>query len=173
MNHTITDMIREEHAHVADAFHEFHADASPDTKQKLITTVGMALETQARLKEEILYPALRAAFADETALSRGQAAHQQMHSLIGQLRNMRPTATRYDDTVLTLKDIFIRQMVEEEAELLPQAERLLQDQLNKLGVRMRTRRLVLNRPSLTKALLAAGGLAVGAYLVKRAVSRRA
>lgn len=174
-SHTITDMIREDHAQVADAFHEYDADASPEAKQKLVDTVGQALETQAQLKDEIFYPALRALDVDEAALAKSEAAHHQMHSLIGQLRAMRPTATRYDDTVLTLKDTFIRHMVDEEASLLPQAERLLQDQLSKLGVKMRTRRLVLNRPSLRQvgmALAAAGGLAVGIYLAKRALDRR-
>lgn len=176
MNHSITDMIREEHAQVAGAFHEYQADASPDAKQKLLNTVGRVLENQARIKDELFYPALRALDADEATLTRSEAAHHQMHSLIGQLRDMRPTATRYDDTVQTLKEVFIRHMVDEEASLLPQAERLLQDQLRRLGVRMQARRLLMKRPTRSQvglALLAMGGVALGAYLGKRAFDRRA
>lgn len=175
MSHTITDMIREEHAQVAGAFHDYQADASPDTKQKLVNAVGRTLETQARLKDEIFYPALRALDADEVALAKSEAAHHQMHSLIGQLRDMRPTATRYDDTVQTLKDVFIRHMVDEEASLLPHAERLLQDQLDQLGATMYLRRLLMKRPSPRQvgiALAALGGLALGAYIAKRAMDRR-
>lgn len=170
---TITDMIREDLAKVTATFHGYDTDATPEMKVKLVTTVGLALETQARLQEEILYPALRAAGADESVLAKAEAAHHQMHSLIGQLRDMRPTATHYDDTVQTLKDVFIRRMVDEEAELLPQAERLLQHQLSKLGVKMHARRLVLNGPSLRQvglALAAVGGVALGIYLATKRVT---
>jgi hypothetical protein len=171
---TITDMIREDHAQVMGTFHDYRADAPPEAKQKLVNTVGEALETQARLKEEILYPALRAAEADEAVLNKGLSADHEIHSLVGQLRDMKPTATRYDDTVMTLQGLVTQQVADEEA-LLLQAEQLLQDQLRKLGVRMRTRRLVINRPSLRQmaiALAATGGVVAGALLIRRALSRR-
>ena len=173
---TITDMIREEHAQVMSTLHQYRAESPSDAKQKLVNTVGLALENQALLKAEIFYPALRALAADEEVLLKSEAAHRQMRSLIGQLRDMQPTASHYDDTVATLTQIFDQHTAEEEAALLPQAEWLLRDQLRKLGLKMRTRQLVMSGPSLRQVgtvLLAFGGFLAGGYLIKRALERRA
>ncbi|RZL04087.1 MAG: hemerythrin domain-containing protein [Rubrivivax sp.] len=172
---TVTDLIREDHAQVRELFHNYRTDATSTAKQKLVGAASRALETQARLKAEIFYPALRALATDEAALAKSEAEHLQMHSLIGQLRDMRPTATRYDDTVATLVDLFTHHMRDEEAVLLPKAERVLPDELTQLGSQMRSRRQVLSGPSLGQvgtALLAAGGLVAGGYLIKRALDRR-
>lgn len=171
---TITDLIRKDHAQVADIFRRYQTEAPAHAKHKLVGAVSQMLEIQTQLKDEIFFPALRALATDETILTRSAAARHQMHSLIGQLRDMRPTATLYDDTFTTLNKVFNDHATEEEAVLL-HAERLLPDQLIKLGARMRTRRQVLSRPRMGQVgalLLTAGILVAGGYLIKRALERR-
>lgn len=172
---SITDLIREEHAQVVDTFHQYSANLSAPAKQKLVSTVSRTLDHLSQLKSDIFYPALRALGTATTDLARSESEQHEIHSLIGQLRDMRPTATHYDDTVSALWDLFSRHTAAEEAALLPLAERSLADQLGELGARMRTRRVVLSSPSLgqvSAALLAAGGLVAGGYLIKRALDHR-
>ena len=170
---TITDMIRADHAQVKSTLRNYRPDASPDTKQKLVNALSLALEAQTQLKTEFFYPAMRALATDEPALLRSEAEHHQMQSLIGQLRDMRPSASLYDDTVKALTETVNRHVADEEAVLLPQAERfLLPAQLNDLGFKMSTQRMLLKKPSVGKMLLTAGGLLAGGYLIKRALERR-
>ena len=70
--------------------------------------------------------------------------------------------------------------------LLPEAERLLKDQLEELGAQMTKRRLQLMRPRATEfvfntvrgmparsMLVAAGALVAGTYLVRKSMGRHA
>lgn len=175
---SITDMIRADHEGILGTLQGYRTDTTPAGKQKLVATASAALETHAQLKAEILYPALRALnpAPPEAPLARGEAAHHQLHSLIGQLRDMRPTATRYDDTFASLLEVFTRHVKDEEATLLPQAERLLPTRLHELGAKMATRRLLLDKAPLGGVggfLVAAGSLLAGGYLLKRAWGNRA
>lgn len=181
----ITTMIRMDHTHVLSIFHKYKADTAPDIKQALVNTVSLALEIHAQLEEEIFYPALRAVTTNTAVLAKSEPEHNEMHSLIGQLRDMKPTATLYDDTFMSLMRHVIHHVADEETVLLPEAERLLADQLSELGAQMTKRRLALAGPkagsiasNMVRAmpastmLVTAGGLVAGGYLIKRALERR-
>ncbi|MBA4108295.1 MAG: cation-binding protein [Leptothrix sp. (in: Bacteria)] len=182
---TITNMIRLDHTHVLSTFHKYKADTPPDTKQALVNTVSLALEIHAQLEEEIFYPALRAVTTNEAVLAKSEPEHNEMRSLIGQLRDMKPTATHYDSTFMSLMRHVIHHVADEETVLLPEAEVLLADQLSELGAQMTRRRLALAAPkaghiaaNMVRAmptstmLVTAGGLVAGGYLLKRALERR-
>jgi hypothetical protein len=108
-----------------------------------------------------------------------------MKRLIATLRHMTPDAMDYDDTVMSLMQDVIHHVADEETVVLPQAERLLGDQLGELGMRMTRRRLELVAPRTGEIALnmgrAASGntvalsiaaLAAGGFLVSRMARRR-
>jgi hemerythrin superfamily protein len=189
MTPNITTMIRMDHTHVLAVFHRYKANTSPNRKRALVTNACLALEIHAQLEEEIFYPALRAVMSGDPTLEKSEPEHNEMKRLIGELRartagDATATDTSYDDTFLDLMRIVMHHVADEETRLLPAAERLLEDQLGRLGIAMTRRRVELLRPHAGElaastmrsfpagaaagaVLLTAGAVAMGAMLFSK------
>ncbi|WP_292933424.1 hemerythrin domain-containing protein [Noviherbaspirillum sp.] len=178
---TITNMIRMDHTHVLEAFHQYEIDSSPQTKKALVNTACLALEIHSQLEEEIFYPVMRTLAADTTTVNKSIPEHNEMRRLIGELRAMEPTNPLYDQTFMQLMRDVMHHVADEETTLLPDAERLLSDRLGELGAQMTKRRLQLAAPRAreiavntirgfptSSMLVAAGALLAGTYFAKRA-----
>jgi hemerythrin superfamily protein len=172
------DMIRADHTRVLAAFHRYDIHARPGVKQALVNTVCLALDIHAQIEEEIFYPAVRA--LDPGLVDKSVPEHQEMRRLIGQLRGMDAANLEYDGTFMQLMRDVIHHVADEETVLLPQAERVLADQLPELGARMSARRVQLAAPRMGEMamnsarahpagsmLFAAGGL-MALYALTRA-----
>lgn len=181
---SITSLIRMDHTHVLSTFHQYRAGSSPVTKQALARTVCFLLEIHAQLEEEIFYPAMQAAAPDSHVWDKNVPEHDEMRHLIDELRNMDPTDPAYDRTFMDLMRDVIHHVADEETTQLPEAERAMPERLKELGAQMTKRRLELIAPrtgeiamhsfraaSTGAAVLTAGALMAGSYLVKRAWSR--
>lgn len=140
-----TNMIRLDHTHVMSTFHQYRPDSPTRVKKGLANTLCTALEVHAQLEEEIFYPAVRAVTQNDV-IAKSLEEHQEMRRLIGQLRQMEPDTTGYDETVADLMRDVMHHVADEETLVLPEAERLLADQLGELGMQMTKRRLQLVRP---------------------------
>ena len=178
-------MIRMDHSHVMTVFHRYKPDLAPQTKEALVGTVSLALEIHAQLEEEIFYPALRAATNNDTVLAKSVPEHDEMRRLIAELRDMSPEDEAYDETFMSLMREVIHHVADEETTLLPEAERVLADQLSELGAQMTRRRMELAAPRAgeiatntvramptTTLLMATGGMLAGGYLLKRAFGEK-
>jgi hypothetical protein len=177
-----TDMIRMDHTHVIAAFHQYDANASARTKKAVANTVCLSLEIHAQLEEEIFYPAMRG--VGHTAIDQRIPEHEQMRQLISRLRGMEPTDADYDQSFMELMRNVMHHVAEEETGMLPEAERLLGEQLRDLGAQMTRRRLQLSAPRMGEMAvntarsmpvgaiaLAAGALLAGTYVARQAVKR--
>ncbi|HEX6363380.1 MAG TPA: hemerythrin domain-containing protein [Albitalea sp.] len=182
---SITKMIRMDHSHAMVTAHKFTADAPPDKKKAIVTAVCRALEVHAQLEEEIFYPALREVCGDDEVLRKAQPEHDEMKRLIGELRGMEPSEMRYDQTFMSLMRQVMHHVADEEAVLLPAAEKQLgHERLCALGAQMTKRRMQLVTPHAGEmatatarampagTMLVAGGLLTGAYLISRGLSHR-
>jgi hypothetical protein len=199
---SITTMIRLDHTHVLATFHKYRVETSLSRKRAIVETCCLALEVHAQLEEEIFYPALREVVAGPTGLAdstpevraaplpddvlgKSVPEHDEMRRLISLLRSMEPDDEAYDGTYMQLMRDVLHHVADEETTLLPQAERLLADQLQSLGAQMTKRRMQLVAPkagqivvNTAKAMPAAtmlataGTLIAGGYLLKRAFDRR-
>jgi hypothetical protein len=178
-----------DHSHVLAVFHRYRPDAAPAKKRALVTNACLLLEIHAQLEEEIFYPALRNVMSGDEVLDKSEPEHAQMRTFIDELRQMAgrdgPTdAASYDEKFFELMRLVIHHVADEETRLLPAAERLLRDQLGRLGMEMTKRRLELVKPHAAElaettvrtfpagaaagaALLTAGAVAVGAMLLGR------
>lgn len=178
-----TNMIRLDHTHTMATFHQYRISSKPQVKRGLVNTVCLALEVHAQLEEEIFYPAVRKV-SDNEAIQKALPEHAEMKRLIALLRNMEPGDARYDDTFMALMRDVIHHVAEEETLILPEAERLLQDQLGELGAKMMKRRLELVAPrtadiavNMARAIPApsiamlAGAAAAGALIGRRLLRR--
>ena len=142
---SVTRMIRLDHTHVLSTFHQYRTDSRPQVKRGLVDTACLALEIHTQLEEEIFYPALREVHDGET-LKKSVPEHNEMRRLIALLRSMEPTDVRFDETFMALMRDVLHHMADEETVLLPEAERLLEDHLGELGLRMTRRRVQLGAP---------------------------
>jgi hypothetical protein len=190
---SITTLIRMDHSHVLAVFHRYKSDVAPNRKQALVTNACLLLEVHAQLEEELFYPALREVMSGDEVLDKSEPEHAQMKMLIGELRGMAgrdgPTdAAGYDDKFFELMRLVMHHVADEETRLLPAAERLLRDQLGRLGMEMTKRRVELMKPHAAElaestvrtfpagaaagaALLSAGAIAVGAMFLARSGRR--
>jgi hemerythrin superfamily protein len=182
----ITKMIRMDHSHVMVTSHKYTADASPDKKKAIVDAICLALDIHAQLEEEIFYPALREVDAGNEVLGKSKPEHDEMRRLVEQLRGMDPADTGYDTTFSSLMRTVMHHVADEEAVLLPAAERLLgKERLSELGAQMTKRRFQLASPHAGEiavntvrampagTMLVAGGLLAGAYLLgRRAIEQR-
>jgi hemerythrin superfamily protein len=155
-----TNMIRLDHTHVLSTFHQYKSSAPVRVKKGLVNTMCTALEVHAQLEEEIFYPAVREVTQNEL-IAKSLEEHQEMRRLIGLLRQMEPEARDYDETVATLMRDVMHHVADEETLVLPEAERLLADQLGDLGMRMTKRRLQLVGPRSGEIALDMGRAASG------------
>ncbi|MEO8012668.1 hemerythrin domain-containing protein [Polaromonas sp.] len=178
-----TNMIRMDHTHTMATFHQYKTSSRPQVKRGLVNTVCLALEVHAQLEEEIFYPAVLEV-SDNEAIRKALPEHAEMKRLIALLRDMEPEDMRYDDTFMALMRNVIHHVADEETLMLPEAERLLPDQLDDLGARMMKRRLELVAPrtadiavNMARAIpmpsmaMLAGAAAAGVLLGRRLMRR--
>ncbi|WP_395320846.1 hemerythrin domain-containing protein [Variovorax sp. UC74_104] len=158
-----TNMIRLDHTHVLSTFHQYKASAPRRVKKGLVNTMCTALEVHAQLEEEIFYPAVRAVTQSEL-IAKSLEEHQEMRRQIELLRQMEPEAHDYDETVANLMRDVMHHVADEETLVIPEAERLLADQLGELGMRMTKRRLQLVGPRSGEIALDMGRAASGNVL---------
>jgi hypothetical protein len=177
-----TTQLRADHAHVLTAFHQYEVGIAPGTKRVLVGTICRALEIHATLEEEIFYPALHGAAPG--LVEKNVSDHQQIKNLIVTLRPMDPAEQSYDATFLELMRLVMHHVSDEETRLLPEAERLLGDDLNALGADMVVRRAQLTAARAgeiaydtvhglpTSLMFAAAGVAIaGSYMLRHALRR--
>jgi hemerythrin superfamily protein len=148
---TITDMIRFDHSHVMVTFHQYSRDKRPSVKKALAETICDALEIHATLEEEIFYPAMRPKAHDQRVMEKSEPEHDEMRTVIAQIRRTDPKSPRYDELVFELMRDVVHHVADEETVLLPEAEQTMtKDRLSELGGQMNVRRLQLLAPKAGK-----------------------
>ncbi|HEX2495012.1 MAG TPA: hemerythrin domain-containing protein, partial [Steroidobacter sp.] len=146
MTPSITTMIRMDHSHVLALFHRYKPDTPVAKKQALVSNACLAFDVHSQLEEEIFYPALRTVMTGDDVLQNAELQHQEIRRIIGELRERKVGDEAYDDKYCELMRIAMHHIADEETRLLPAAERLLKDQLGRLGVEMTRRRIELMKP---------------------------
>ncbi|RKR31551.1 hemerythrin domain-containing protein [Paraburkholderia sp. BL17N1] len=141
MSPTITSMIRLDHMHALAAFHRYHPDSLGWRKRAIVSSTCAALEIHAQLEEEIFYPAIARVLPDDDTLRKSQPEHDKMRKMIRKLREMNPDDSAYDNSFFQLMREVIHHVADEEAVLLPAAERALKSELRTLGAGMTRRRM--------------------------------
>jgi hemerythrin superfamily protein len=181
---SITKLIRHDHTRVLGTFHKISLDTPAPQKQALFETIAALLEIHAQLEEEILYPKLREVAPDNEAVRKAQPEHDEMKRLVGELRGLEAGDEAFDLKLNELMRDVMHHVADEETVMLPAAEIALKDQLAELGAQYTKRQLELAGPrageigsSLVRgmpgtAMLMAGGLLAGGYLLKRAFETR-
>ena len=117
----ITDLLREDHKKVKRLFEEFEEADDAKAKYRIVETALAELEVHAKLEEELIYPAIRAAIGDEDLMDEALEEHHVVHALLGDLKKMTPSDERYDAKFTVLAEN-VRHHIKEESEMFPKAE---------------------------------------------------
>jgi hemerythrin-like domain-containing protein len=137
-------MLKDDHKEVKALFRKYEklGDDAIKTKQEIATKVFDELTVHASLEEEIFYPAV-AAKADEEerdVILEGIEEHAVMKMLIAELRKMTPEDETFDAKFKVLTENTEHHIEEEEEEMLPNAKKLLGDDVETLGDEMDARK---------------------------------
>jgi hypothetical protein len=172
-----TDMIRADHTRVLGMFHRYHLDSRPAAKNAIAGAVCLALEIHACMEEDVFYPAMRA--AGSTLVDNFVPEHEEMRSLIAQLKGLDAASELFDTTFMELMRAVMHHVADEETAMLPHAESVLGPRLREIGAQMNERRLELAAPhagemvrrsataSPINAMMAAAALIAGIVLFRR------
>jgi hemerythrin superfamily protein len=173
-------MIRMDHARVLACYQRVKPGMSPAALAAICSKIYRMLEIHNQLEEELFYPALRECGMSMPELEHSRRDHDGMHMLMEHVRSLAGQGQAQADALTALIAEVLKHAVEEEAHVLPAAQRLLgPERLNALGARMTRRRFELTSPvaasvatalraaPLKTALLTAGTLRAGGAVVQR------
>ena len=137
-------MLKEDHKRIKALFRKYESAGERAYKEKQTTAekAFQELEVHSKLEEEIFYPAVQAR-ADEEGkdlVREGIEEHHVVDTLIKELKGLDPEDERYDAKFKVLTENVEHHIEEEEGELLPDAERLLEPHLDRLGADMEQRK---------------------------------
>lgn len=139
-------LLTADHKAVKEMFKQFktlkQGEGSDGEKQALVTQVCNALKVHAQIEEEIFYPAVLAAIADDDLMDEAEVEHASAKDLITQLESMKPGDARYDAKVTVLGELVDHHVKEEEGEMFPKAKKAKLD-LQDLGAQLAERQLTL------------------------------
>ena len=135
------DLITADHEQFRRLFAEFEQATSAERQQRAAREVLPLLEAHSRMEEEIFYPALRSTDDAEAAprMLRSFEEHALQDRLVAELMTM-PPDDDFTAKMAAMIDASVIHMREEEEHTLPLAERVLGDQLERLGEEMAARR---------------------------------
>lgn len=137
-------MLKADHREV-EALLESYEDASDaDEKQDLAHQICAALSVHARVEEEILYPAARAALEEEDLdlLNEADVEHESIKQLVAEVEDSTPDDDHFDARVKVIGEYVRHHVKEEENELFPKLKERELDR-RALGAQMAERKAAL------------------------------
>ena len=139
------ELIKSDHRKVEKLFREFEeaGDRAYKTKQELVGQIVEELEVHATIEEETYYPAVEAKARKDgkELIAEAVEEHHVVKILLGELGSMSSEDEAFDAKVTVLMENVRHHVEEEESELLPQSEKILDsDELTRLGEEMAARK---------------------------------
>ena len=124
-------LLKDDHRRVKKAYRDFRkleeSGDDPQAREALVTQVLDDLTVHAELEEELLYPAVRGAIADEAQIDEAEVEHEMLKLLIGQLRGMDAEDEKFAARFTVLCEYTLHHVKEEEGEMFPQIARVKLD----------------------------------------------
>jgi hemerythrin superfamily protein len=135
------DLLKQDHDKVEKAFMEFEKMDRQNVAacRRLIGTVCADLKVHTTLEEEVFYPAVREAIADEDLMNEAAVEHETARMLIDQLENMDADDPNYFATFTVLGEYVRHHIKEEQGEMFPAARKAGLD-MQAIGEKMQARR---------------------------------
>jgi hemerythrin superfamily protein len=124
----VIELLKDDHRRVRKAYREFRkldeSGDDPEACATLVTQVLDDLTVHAELEEELLYPAVRGAIAEEGQIDEAEVEHEMLKVLIGQLRGMDTEDEKFAARFTVLCEYTLHHVKEEEGEMFPALARV-------------------------------------------------
>jgi hemerythrin superfamily protein len=137
------DLLKADHMHVKDLFRQYEAAGhrAHQRKQGIAEEVFAELEVHTTLEEELFYPAMKRKTDQDgkDLLAEAMEEHHVVTTLMDELKGLDPKDERYNAKFKVLIDN-VAHHIEEEGEMFPEAEEVLGDRLERLGIQMQERK---------------------------------
>jgi hemerythrin superfamily protein len=131
-------LIKQDHRAVEKLYREYKTKEGDEAERnRLAEEICKSLEMHAKMEEKHFYPALRkkTSAKGDLKVTEAYAEHLGMKALVKTVKSL-PEGRIRGATMKTLMDVVKHHMKEEESEMLPEAERLLGNELESLGKKM-------------------------------------
>jgi hemerythrin superfamily protein len=131
------EMLEADHRKVRELFQQYETIRDLGAQQQIAEQIFVELETHAQLEEMVFYPAFEEAADAEGKQLVGEARreHEQVKTLIAELRSL-DDDEQFDDQFRELMDAVEHHVQEEETEMFPMAEELLEERTEELAEEM-------------------------------------
>ncbi len=136
-----TELLKEDHQEVMRMIAELESaddEAGTDPLDtEIFNRLNESLKMHTRMEEEIFYPAMEQFNDTRQMVQEAYKEHDQVDQFLARLATLAPNQEQFQDTLSELRDAIEHHVDEEEGELFPKAEELLdQKKLNEMGRRM-------------------------------------
>lgn len=116
-------LIKQDHKKVANLFEKYKKTKGQEAKRRIAEQAMEHLEIHAVMEEDIFYPAVQKKLSDGALIREALKEHQAVKDLIEELKSMEEDDVDFDEKWSELVENVQHHVVEEESDLLPQAEK--------------------------------------------------
>jgi hemerythrin superfamily protein len=139
-----TELLSRDHRAVRDLFLRLERTPLDDgsSRQDLFDTIVEELDVHAQAEEELFYPAVREA---SRRIDDAEAGHLHLRAVIREVKTYEPGSSEFTAGVRLIKQIVLAHVMEEEAGIFLDAERMGTPALEQLGAQLAERKEALAR----------------------------
>ncbi len=124
-------MLKQDHRQVEALFEQYEkaGDGGQATRKEIVDQISRELEIHAQLEERVFYQAFKSVSSEDPkkVVRESFEEHKIVKTLIAELALLQPGDEQFDAKVTVLKESVEHHVEEEEDELFPAAEKLLDD----------------------------------------------
>jgi hemerythrin superfamily protein len=136
-----TDLLKKQHREVKTLFKNVEKTESASERRKFLDQIGTALTGHATIEEELFYPAVRDLGTTKAGEMVAEALeeHHVVKLVLRELPRLDPKDDRFEAKMTVLSELVEHHADEEEEEMFKAAQKIGDDKLKELGVRMEAR----------------------------------
>ncbi len=137
------ELLHEDHEKVKSLFRDFdRAEDNDEDRTEILRQIVTELRIHSTIEKEIFYPALQAETDREgrELVDEALREHAEIEELIDDLDKLDVDDEQFESRFQELQDNVLHHTEEEEAEIFPEAEVILGDQIDQIGARMQSRK---------------------------------
>lgn len=133
------ELILDDHRRVKSLFREFEQCQDPIEKQQIAEEAILELQVHSQIEEQVFYPAVRERGddRDKNLVSESEEEHHRADTLMEQIKGRSAADADYDTLFTQLVQEIEHHIVEEETQMLPEAQRILSGDLDRIADRMK------------------------------------
>lgn len=127
-------LIKEDHKKARDLFKQFEREEDDSAKQSIGEEILHELEVHSMLEQEIFYPAVeeRMEQGERDMMEEAEEEHAIVDNLVSELKTMGPGDQHYKAKFTVLMENVEHHMQEEEKEMLPEAKKILGEDMEQI-----------------------------------------